>query len=74
MAMATVPDGLSPQQTLDELSKRLIALLPRLSDLSDIIPKETLIWKLELLKSASSYVTSRLHAIKAEVLVLARSF
>lgn len=71
MAMATVANGLPPQQTLDELSKRLTDLLPRLSDLADIIPKESLIWKLELLKSASSYVTSRLHAIKAEVLVLA---
>lgn len=71
MAMATVADGLPPQKTLDELSKRLTALLPRLSDLADIIPKESLIWKFELLKSASSYVTSRLHAIKAEVLVLA---
>ncbi|KAK8952533.1 Acyltransferase-like protein [Platanthera zijinensis] len=71
MAMASVADGLPPQQALDELSKSLTALLPRLSDLADIIPKETLIWKLELLKSASSYVNSRLHAIKAEVLVLA---
>ncbi|KAK8966382.1 Acyltransferase-like protein [Platanthera guangdongensis] len=71
MAMAGVADGLPPQQALEELSKRLTALLPRLSDLADIIPKETLIWKLELLKSASSYVNSRLHAIKAEVLVLA---
>ncbi|XP_020701662.1 acyltransferase-like protein At1g54570, chloroplastic [Dendrobium catenatum] len=71
MAMATVNDDLPPQQTFDELSKSLTALLPRLSDLADIIPKDTLIWKIKLLKSASSYVTSRLHAIKAEVLVLA---
>ncbi|KAG0468473.1 hypothetical protein HPP92_017801 [Vanilla planifolia] len=71
MAMAGVMDGLPPQQALDELSKGLTTLLPRLSDLADIIPKETLIWKLKLLKSASSYVNSRLHAIKADVLVLA---
>lgn len=41
--------------------------------MADIIPKETLLWKLKLLKSASAYANSRLHAVKAEVLVLARS-
>lgn len=41
--------------------------------MSDIIPKDTLLWKLKLLKSASAYANSRLHAVKAEVLVLARS-
>ncbi|KAF8401545.1 hypothetical protein HHK36_012487 [Tetracentron sinense] len=39
--------------------------------LADIIPKETLLWKLKLLKSAAAYANSRLHAVKAEVLVLA---
>ncbi|XVE89817.1 hypothetical protein DITRI_Ditri20bG0024800 [Diplodiscus trichospermus] len=38
---------------------------------AEIIPKETLVWKLKLLKSASVYANSRLHAVKAEVLVLA---
>lgn len=42
-------------------------------DLVDLIPKDTLIWKLKLLKSAASYANSRLHAVKAEVLVLSRS-
>nr|XP_023871395.1 acyltransferase-like protein At1g54570, chloroplastic [Quercus suber] len=37
----------------------------------DIIPRDTLLWKLKLLKSAAAYANSRLHAIKAEVLVLA---
>ena len=40
--------------------------------LSDIIPKDTLLWKLKLLKSAAAYANSRLHAVKAEVLLLAR--
>lgn len=39
--------------------------------MAEIIPKETLQWKLKLLKSGSSYANSRLHAVKAEVLVLA---
>lgn len=43
-----------------------------LQGLADIIPKATLLWKLKLLKSAASYANSRLHAVKAEVLVLAR--
>ena len=40
--------------------------------MADTIPKDTLIWKLKLLKSASAYANSRLHAVKAEVLMLAR--
>ncbi|XWS42459.1 hypothetical protein CRYUN_Cryun16bG0015900 [Craigia yunnanensis] len=73
LKMATVGiDGkLPPTQKIEQLSGNLTALLPHLSGLADIIPKETLIWKLKLLKSASAYANSRLHAVKAEVLVLA---
>ncbi|XP_058076256.1 phytyl ester synthase 1, chloroplastic [Magnolia sinica] len=71
MGMASVESGLSPSETLDQLSKRLSSMLPRLSGLAEIIPKETLLWKLKLLKSAALYTNSRLHAVKAEVLVLA---
>ncbi|KAI5587486.1 hypothetical protein POPTR_005G046800v4 [Populus trichocarpa] len=39
--------------------------------LSDIIPKETLLWRLKLLQSAAAYANSRLHAVRAESLVLA---
>ncbi|XP_068661517.1 phytyl ester synthase 1, chloroplastic-like [Aristolochia californica] len=70
LAMANIESGLPPLQTLDELSKNLTSMLPCLSHLADIIPKETLAWKLRLLKSASAYANSRLHAVKAEVLVL----
>ncbi|CAA6662075.1 unnamed protein product [Spirodela intermedia] len=70
MAMANLPGGLSPPETLDQLSRNLTSLLPSLSDLADIIPKETLIWKLKLLKSSAAYANSRLHAVRAEVLVL----
>ena len=41
--------------------------------LSDIIPKETLLWRLKLLQSAAAYANSRLHAVRAESLVLAGS-
>ncbi|KNA07191.1 hypothetical protein SOVF_174150 [Spinacia oleracea] len=71
MAMANVDKKLPPSPMLRQLSENLTALLPRLSVISDLIPKDTLIWKLKLLKSAAAYANSRLHAVKAEVLMLA---
>ncbi|XWS58289.1 hypothetical protein CRYUN_Cryun08bG0021100 [Craigia yunnanensis] len=71
MATVSIDSKLPPTQKIEQLSGNLAALLPRLSGLADIIPKETLIWKLKLLKSASAYANSRLHAVNAEVLVLA---
>ncbi|XAR54563.1 Diacylglycerol O-acyltransferase [Bertholletia excelsa] len=71
MAMVDIENSLPPSIVLEQLSRNLTALLPRLSGLADIIPKETLLWKLKLLKSASGYANSRLHAITAQVLVLA---
>ncbi|XP_058737590.1 phytyl ester synthase 1, chloroplastic-like isoform X1 [Vicia villosa] len=38
--------------------------------LADILPKETFLWKLKMLKSASAYADSRLYAIKAQTLIL----
>lgn len=40
--------------------------------LVDILPKESIVWKLKMLRTASSFVNSRLHAVKAQTLVLAR--
>lgn len=71
MAMADVKDELPLLETVQQLSENLEALLPRLSNLADIVPKETLLWKLKLLRSAALYTNSRLHAVKAEVLLLA---
>ncbi|XP_022143061.1 acyltransferase-like protein At1g54570, chloroplastic [Momordica charantia] len=71
MATVDVESRLPPMQQLEKVSLNLAALLPYLSELSTIIPKDTLLWKLKLLKSAAAYANSRLHAVKAEVLVLA---
>ncbi|XP_050220620.1 phytyl ester synthase 1, chloroplastic-like [Mercurialis annua] len=71
MAMADIEYRLSPRLKIEQLSGNLTALLPYLSDLADILPKETLLWKLKLLKTAAAYANSRLYAVKAEVLVLA---
>ncbi|XP_010241345.1 PREDICTED: acyltransferase-like protein At1g54570, chloroplastic [Nelumbo nucifera] len=70
MAMV-IGDGLPPARTLEQLLGNLTALLPQLSGLADILPKETLLWKLNLLKAGAAYANSRVHAVKAEVLVLA---
>lgn len=40
---------------------------------ADIIPKDTLVWKMKLLRSAADYANTCLHNVKAEVLLLARS-
>ncbi|KAJ6762867.1 TRANSMEMBRANE PROTEIN 68 [Salix purpurea] len=71
MAMANIEYKLPPRLQFQQLYHNLTALLPSVSVLSDIIPKETLIWRLKLLKSAAAYANSRLHAVKAEALVLA---
>ncbi|KAG8648165.1 acyltransferase-like protein At1g54570, chloroplastic isoform X1 [Manihot esculenta] len=71
MATIGIENRLPPKSKIEQLSGNLTALLPLLSGLADIIPKETLLWKLKLLNSAAAYANSRLHAVKAEVLVLA---
>ncbi|XP_028770772.1 acyltransferase-like protein At1g54570, chloroplastic isoform X1 [Neltuma alba] len=71
MAAVSIENRLPPMKKIEQLSNNLTALLPCLPDLADIIPKDTLLWKLKLLKSAAAHANSRLHAVKAEVLVLA---
>lgn len=38
--------------------------------LADVLPVETVIYRLKILKSAAAFVNSRLHAVKAQTLVL----
>uniref|UniRef100_A0A175YFW7 Serine aminopeptidase S33 domain-containing protein n=1 Tax=Daucus carota subsp. sativus TaxID=79200 RepID=A0A175YFW7_DAUCS len=71
MAMVNIDTSLPRTVVTGKMSANLTALLPLLSSLSDIIPKDTLLWKLKLLKSAAAYANSRLHAVTAEVLILA---
>ncbi|XP_075522831.1 phytyl ester synthase 1, chloroplastic-like isoform X2 [Primulina tabacum] len=70
MAAVNINTMLPPAQYFEQLAGNLTAMLPRLSGLADIIPKATLLWKWKLLKTAAAYVNSRLHAIRAEVLVI----
>ncbi|GMY21173.1 phytyl ester synthase 1, chloroplastic-like isoform X1 [Fagus crenata] len=70
MATVNVESRLPPGQRFERLSRSLSGLLPYLSGFVDVIPKDSQLWKLKLLKSAAAYANSRLHAVKAEVLVL----
>ncbi|XP_078175513.1 phytyl ester synthase 1, chloroplastic-like [Carex rostrata] len=63
--------NLGIEEPLPILSEGLTDILPSLSLLGDILPKETLVWKLKILKEASCYVNSRLHAVACQTLILA---
>ncbi|XP_061348422.1 phytyl ester synthase 1, chloroplastic [Gastrolobium bilobum] len=71
MASVNIGNGIPPTKKIEQLSGNLTALLPCLPELANVIPRDTLLWKLKLIKSAAAYANSRLHAVKAEVLVLA---
>ncbi|XP_076948945.1 phytyl ester synthase 1, chloroplastic-like [Bidens hawaiensis] len=45
--------------------------LQHLSVIAKILPKDTLTWRLKLVKSIAAYANSRLHAVTSQVLVLA---
>ncbi|XP_062153363.1 phytyl ester synthase 2, chloroplastic-like [Alnus glutinosa] len=70
MMIKTVVKGLPFQQKLGELSQDLAAISSYLSILADIIPRETLRWKLQMLKSASAVSNSLLHNVKALTLII----
>ncbi|XP_030450210.2 phytyl ester synthase 2, chloroplastic-like [Syzygium oleosum] len=67
---ASTAKGLPPQQTVGELSKDFLAIPSYKSVLADILPKGTLLWKLQMFKSAWAYTNSRIHAVKAQTLLL----
>uniref|UniRef100_A0ACD5XUE8 Uncharacterized protein n=1 Tax=Avena sativa TaxID=4498 RepID=A0ACD5XUE8_AVESA len=66
MKMRPTSDGAG--QALSDITT---GLLPSLTYLADILPKESIVWKMKMLRTASSFVNSRLHAVKAQTLVLA---
>ncbi|KAL5201291.1 hypothetical protein ABZP36_035645 [Zizania latifolia] len=71
MSSTIVGRGLSLQEADQALSEITTSVLPSLTFLLDILPKESLSWKLKMLRTASSFANSRLHAVKAQTLVLA---
>ncbi|PIN01708.1 Diacylglycerol O-acyltransferase [Handroanthus impetiginosus] len=71
MVTATVGKGLPLEKVVSELSQGTVAMSSHLSVLSDVLTVETLRWKLDMLKSAAAFANSRLHAVKAQTLILA---
>ncbi|TVU08784.1 hypothetical protein EJB05_42197 [Eragrostis curvula] len=71
MPSTFVGHGLSLGDAGQTLSEITSSLLHSLMFLVDILPKESIVWKLKMLRTASSYVNSRLHAVKAQTLVVA---
>ncbi|KAJ1392894.1 Alpha/Beta hydrolase fold, partial [Sesbania bispinosa] len=73
MVLDNVVKGLPlPQNTARELMEDFTTFSSSLPLLADILPKETLLWKLKMLRSASAYAHSRLYAIRAQTLILCR--
>ncbi|CAK7340887.1 unnamed protein product [Dovyalis caffra] len=70
MAIVDIEYRLPPRLQIEQVARNLIAFLHSFSTVAIIVPKDTLLWKLKLLKSAAAYANSRLHAVKAEVLLL----
>ncbi|XP_042387766.1 acyltransferase-like protein At3g26840, chloroplastic isoform X1 [Zingiber officinale] len=58
-------------QIFGGLPENLNKIFDGLSFLVDILPMESLFWKLDLLKSASLFVNSRLHVVKNQTLIVA---
>ncbi|CAN6211230.1 unnamed protein product [Urochloa humidicola] len=71
MPSTFVGRGFSVEEAGQTLSEITSSLLASLMFLVDILTKESIVWKLKMLKTASSFVNSRLHAVKAQTLVLA---
>ncbi|XP_044500993.1 acyltransferase-like protein At3g26840, chloroplastic isoform X2 [Mangifera indica] len=70
MTVDKLVKGLPLQTTVGDQSRDLVTVSSYLPVITDMLPKETLRWKLEMLKSASAYANSRLHAVKAQTLIL----
>nr|XP_025881249.1 acyltransferase-like protein At1g54570, chloroplastic isoform X5 [Oryza sativa Japonica Group] len=71
MAMVSIQNNTSPQDTLESFSDSLSSMLPLLSEFGHIVRMDTLVWKLKLLMSGVDYTNSRLNAVQAEILLLA---
>ncbi|KAJ0053190.1 hypothetical protein Pint_03068 [Pistacia integerrima] len=70
MAVDNLIEGLPLQTKIGDQSRDPFTVSSYLPVINDMMPKETLRWKLEMLKSASAYANSRLHAVKAQTLIL----
>ncbi|XP_011045778.1 PREDICTED: acyltransferase-like protein At3g26840, chloroplastic [Populus euphratica] len=70
IVMDNAVKGIPLHQIIGGLSKDVIAMSSHLNDLAALLPRETLLWKLQMLRPASEFANSRLAAVKAQTLVL----
>ncbi|CAK7328374.1 unnamed protein product [Dovyalis caffra] len=70
MAFDNVIKGVPLQEIVGGLSQDAVVIPSNLNVLAALLPRETLLWKLNMLKVASTYANSHLHAVKAQTLVL----
>jgi len=70
-AQGRVNNNASILQKAEQLRTSLLAVFPLLPKLLEILPPDMLGWKLSMLHTAALYTNSRIHAVRAEVLLLA---
>ncbi|WCJ43271.1 Esterase/lipase/thioesterase family protein [Euphorbia peplus] len=71
MAMAGIKFEFPARFRIERLLANLIEFQAYISDAINIIPIEIFLWKLKLLNSAAAFANSHLHAVRAQVLVIA---
>ncbi|RCV25433.1 hypothetical protein SEVIR_5G166300v4 [Setaria viridis] len=70
MAVSSMINGKHPLEELNRLTSNMSSFLKH-SNILDKIPKDTMKWKMKLIKRAASYANYRLQSVQAEVLLLA---
>ncbi|RZC59649.1 hypothetical protein C5167_006958 [Papaver somniferum] len=71
MAMSSVQRQLPIPRNIRQVIENLSELLSTIPVLADVWTKESLLWKLKMMEAASLYANSRVHAVKAQTLILA---
>ncbi|XP_026385554.1 acyltransferase-like protein At1g54570, chloroplastic isoform X1 [Papaver somniferum] len=71
MAMSSVQKQLPVPLSIREATENLSELLSAIPVLADVWTKESVLWKLKMTEAASLYANSRIHAVKAQTLILA---
>lgn len=71
MAGRGIPSNASPWERASLVRDHLLELLPQLPMVTDILPQDTLRWKLELLDVGSRYMEKVIESVRAPVLILA---
>lgn len=70
MAWSRMRSGKHPLEALSRFTSNMASSLKH-SKMLDKLPKDTLRWKIELIKEAASYANSHIQSVTAEVLLLA---